>query len=292
MSNSQFEPITIAKAKKAFQGEYIDDDIILFDQFAKLPFPTEPRILDCILVGLCLQGSARYTVDTEMHEVSAGDVLIISHGQVTGDFLRSHDFNGIGLMVSFNFFSEMVKDIHEISSVFLFSRSHPVFRLLSDEEKVFKEYYELIRRKMLDTSHHFRKDVVCSLLTTMLYDIGNSIYRIQQHSDKKQTRSETIFIQFMRLLEENFKRERRVSWYGQQLCITPKYLSETVRLISKRTPNEWIDNYVVREIRVQLKSSTKSIKEISQEMNFPNQSFFGKYFREHTGLSPSEYRRT
>ena len=65
-----------------------------------------------------------------------------------------------------------------------------------------------------------------------------------------------------------------------------------MRQISKRTPNEWIDNYVVREIRVQLKSSTKSIKEISQEMNFPNQSFFGKYFREHTGLSPSAYRRT
>ncbi|SFG04430.1 helix-turn-helix domain-containing protein [Prevotella sp. KH2C16] len=292
MSNSQFEPITIAKAKKAFQGEYIDDDIILFDQFAKLPFPTESRILDCILVGLCLQGNARYTVDTEIHEVSAGDVLIISHGQVTGNFQRSHDFNGIGLMISFNFFSEMVKDIHEISSVFLFSRSHPVFRLLSDEEEVFKEYYNLIRRKMRDNSHHFRKDVVCSLLTTMLYDIGNSIYRIQQLGDRKQTRSETIFIQFMHLLEENFRHERRVSWYGQQLCITSKYLSESVKQISKRTPNDWIDSYVVREIRVQLKSSTKSIKEISQEMNFPNQSFFGKYFREHTGLSPSEYRRS
>lgn len=292
MSNSQFESITIAKARKAFLGEYIDDDIILFDQFAKLPFPKEPRILNCILVGLCLQGSARYTADTEMHEVSAGDVLVISHGQVTGDFIRSHDFNGIGLMISFNFFSEMVKDIHEISSVFLFSRTHPVFHLLKDEEDVFKEYYELIRRKMLDASHHFRKNVVCSLLTTMLYDIGNTIYRIQQHSGKKQTRSETIFIQFMHLLEENFKHQRRVSWYGQQLCITSKYLSETVRQISKRTPNEWIDSYVIREIRVQLKSSTKSIKEISLEMNFPNQSFFGKYFREHTGLSPSEYRRS
>ena len=94
------------------------------------------------------------------------------------------------------------------------------------------------------------------------------------------------------MVEQNFRNERRVSWYGQQLCITPKYLSEAIKQVSHRTPNEWIDNYVTLEIRVLLKNSTKSIKEIAQELHFPNQSFLGKYFKEHVGCSPSDYRKS
>ena len=77
-----------------------------------------------------------------------------------------------------------------------------------------------------------------------------------------------------------------------ELRITAKYLSETVKQVSRRTPNDWIDNYVVMELRVQLKNTTKSIKEIAQEMCFPNQSFLGKYFKEHVGVSPMAYRKS
>jgi AraC-like DNA-binding protein len=82
-----------------------------------------------------------------------------------------------------------------------------------------------------------------------------------------------------------------VSWYAKQLCITPKYLSEAVKAVSRRTPNEWIDDYIILELRVQLKNTTKTIKEIARDLNFPNQSFLGKFFREHVGISPLRYRR-
>ena len=94
------------------------------------------------------------------------------------------------------------------------------------------------------------------------------------------------------MVEEHCKHERRVGWYALQLGITPKYLSEAVKSVSKRTPNQWIDNYVLMEIRVMLKNSTKSVKEISNEMNFPNQSFMGRFFKEHMGMTPREYRRS
>ena len=93
------------------------------------------------------------------------------------------------------------------------------------------------------------------------------------------------------MVEEHFRSERRVGWYAIQLGITSKYLSETVKTISKRTPNEWIDYYVTTELSVLLKNSTLSIKDITARMNFPNQSFLGKYFKEHVGVSPSEFRK-
>ena len=82
-----------------------------------------------------------------------------------------------------------------------------------------------------------------------------------------------------------------MGWYAKQLNITPKYLSEAVKAISHRTPNEWIDYYTIHELRIMLKSTAKSIKEIAVELNFPNQSFMGKYFKDHVGVSPSEYRK-
>ena len=65
-----------------------------------------------------------------------------------------------------------------------------------------------------------------------------------------------------------------------------------VKAVSRRTPNEWIDNYVVMELRSLLKNTTKTVKEIAADMNFPNQSFLGKYFKEHVGLSPVSYRKS
>ena len=124
----------------------------------------------------------------------------------------------------------------------------------------------------------------------MFYDVGNIIYRFKE-TDKPQTRAEAILTKYIKMVEANFRQERRVGWYAQQLCITPKYLSEMVKAASNKTPNEWIDNYVTMELRVLLKNSSKSIKAITEEMNFPNQSFLGKYFKEHVGMSPSKYRK-
>ena len=64
-----------------------------------------------------------------------------------------------------------------------------------------------------------------------------------------------------------------------------------VKVASRRTPNDWIDDYVTLELRVLLRNTNKNIKEITEEMNFPNQSFLGKYFKEHVGIGPSAYRK-
>lgn len=291
MNNLLLNGVTIQKAKEVYNGPHIDNDLLLFDAIADVPLPDEPRRMECIILALCTQGKAQYSVDTVEHMVKPNDIIILNNGQVTDNYMLSHDLNGIAMMISQNFFNETIKDIHEMSALFLFSRTHPVCALTPKETQTVMEYFNLLKEKVSETDHHFRRDVVRSLLSTMLYDLGNAIYRIQTTNDKRQTRAESIFSDFIKLVEQNFRTERRVSWYGEQLCITPKYLSETVKSVSHRTPNEWIDNYVTLEIRVLLKNTTKSIKEISLNLNFPNQSFLGKYFKEHTGMSPSEYRK-
>ncbi|MFA4047308.1 AraC family transcriptional regulator [Prevotella sp. PCHR] len=290
--NGNITEISISEMKKLYNGSYIDDDIMVFNEIGSLPLPNEPRRMKCILLALCRHGKVQYSVDTEERMVAANDVIIISEGQVIDNYMLSNDLSGIAILISQNFFSEIIKDIHGISSLFLFSRSHPVFGLRQDEVGNLMTYFDLIWNKMNDNEHHFRKDVVRSLIATMIYDLSQVIYRIQQQKNKRSGRAESIFTEFIKLVEQNFRHERRVSHYATRLCITPKYLSETVKQVSHRTPNEWIDNYVALEIRVMLKNTTKSIKEIAEEMNFPNQSFLGRFFKEHVGMSPSEYRKS
>ena len=103
-------------------------------------------------------------------------------------------------------------------------------------------------------------------------------------------RAEEYFRQFTELLGEHYKHERSVGFYARQLCITPKYLTTLIKRISGKSVSEWIDNYVILEAKTLLKYSNMSVQEIAYYLNFPNQSFFGKYFKSHTGMTPSAYR--
>ena len=273
------------------KSDFIANDIILSEKMSMLALNAHPRRMTFILVALCTEGNAQFTIDTQRHDVKKNDIIVISDRHVIDEYVASDDVNGLAMMMSVNFFYEVVKDVRDVSLLFLFSRNHPVVSLNEEEVQTFKQYFYFLKKKVADNSNHFKRDLVRTLVLAMFYDLSNVIYRVQQVENKRQTRADDIFTRFIKLVEENYKRERRVGWYAEQLSITPKYLSETVKSVSKNTPNEWIDKYVTLEARVLLKTSTLSIKEISDELNFPNQSFLGKFFKEHVGMSPSAYRR-
>lgn len=279
------------KAKTWSESVFLDDDLLLTERINEAPMPTEPRRMNFILIGLCIKGEVMYQLDTQKQVIKPGNILIVSDRHVVDSYHHSDDMEGLCIMMSVHFFREIIQNVSDVSSLFLFSRQHPVMSLEQKEIETFKEYFQVIKQKICDQGNHFRKDLIKTLLLAMFYDLSNIIYRVQ-YNDKPQTRADAIFTHFIKLVEKNYRQERRVGWYAAQLNITPKHLSETVKNASRRTPNEWIDDYVTLELRVLLKNSTKTIKEIAQELNFPNQSFLGKFFKEHVGVSPSKYRKS
>ena len=290
MKQPGLRDITLNSILEVYRGPHIGNDIVLVDDFSRMPLPADTARMQCLLVAICLQGTATYTVDTVKRTVHANDLLVISNNQKTSNGWMSPDCRGIGLLLSYDFFHEIVKNVHEMSSLFIFARFHPVYALLPEEVERMKTYFDMIRAKMGNLEHHFRKETVQSLITTMIYDFSNALYRTQNSASCRNTSAEKIFARFIHLVEDNFRTQRRLSWYGQQLCITPKYLYGAVKAVSSITPTDWIDNYVTLEIKLLLRNTTKSIKEIAQDMNFSSQSFLGKYFKERVGMSPKEYR--
>lgn len=287
----QIKEANLANVKSWRGVAAIDDDLVLLDQLNNISIPHEARRMNFILIALCTKGQVEYSLDTQSHTVRPGELLVISERHVVNNYASSPDFEGLAMILSVDFFREVINDVADLSAVFLLARSKPVMALSEHEMRIFTNYFYTIKDRIESVNNHFRKALVRTLLLALLYDMSNVVYQFQQTTDQRLKRGDIIFTRFIKMVEEYCGRERRVSWYAGQLGITPKYLSETVKEVSRRTPNEWIDNYVIVELRVLLKNTTKSIKQITEEMHFPNQSFLGKYFKEHVGVSPSEYRK-
>jgi AraC-like DNA-binding protein len=118
------------------------------------------------------------------------------------------------------------------------------------------------------------------------------IERDPKSDDSRYVRQgERLFKDFMKILATDKIKSRSVSAYAQRLFITPKYLSSVSKQLTGKTASVWINEAIVKEAKRQLKYTDKSVKEIAMQMDFPNVSFFGKYFKTHVGVSPMEYRR-
>lgn len=277
---------------KLKSDDRIGDVIALSDNIANIFTPDGPRKMTFIIVMLCTEGSAQYTVDTREQVITKNDIVVISERHVIDHYVAAPDMRGLCMLMSVNFFYEAMRGVSDLSSLFLFSKNYPHVKLSDREASVFTDYFYMLKKKAGDKCNHFRRQVVQALFLAMFYDLSGVVYRVHNTISNRKTRANEIFRRFITLVEENYKRERRVGWYAETMGFTPKYLSETVREVSKRTPNEWIDSCVTLELRLQLRNTDKNIKEIAADLNFPNQSFLGKYFKEHVGMSPSDYRKS
>ena len=136
------------KAKKWKGGSSLDDDLLLLDDVKNAPFPYDPLRMNFIIIGVCTKGHAEYRVDTLEHVINSGDMLIVSERHVVDRYVPSDDLEGLVLMISMNFFNEIICSISDVSSMFLFSRFHPVFTISQRDCELFKQYFYVIRKKM------------------------------------------------------------------------------------------------------------------------------------------------
>jgi len=291
MLENRIVDIYLEEAQRAAGSVSLKEGLVLTDSIVANSNVHSPKRINYILMTLCQSGEACYTIDTRQQTVKQGDLLFVSERHIVDGYQSSPDFKCQCIMVSTEFYHSFVLNVRNVSSLLLFSTENPVVSLTETEIQTYGDYYRSIREKMT-ADHPYRTEVVKALLLAMFYDMSGVIWRVQRQTNKSQSRADAIFANFIKLLEEHFRSERRVGWYAGQLGISPKYMAEVVKLVSKRTPNDWIDHYVVLELRVLFKNTTKSIKEITEMLHFPNQSFLGKYFKEHVGMSPTEYRRS
>lgn len=239
---------------------------------------------------LCRRGTISLMMDDHQYNVQGGDLYIYPAFSQT--YIRgcSADFQGVVGKADFDFVLSSLDSIADTQS-HVYIRFHPLVSLTVTQCQCIEKMIDMIRmRKEIHT--HLKEPVVSALVQAFLYEvidtyITNSKDRIQS---KKQTRKDKIFQNFMVALHRNFREHRSVKFYAAQQNLTTRYFATLVHEVSGKTPLQWISLFVITEAKHLLSNPKMSIKEVADRLNFTEQSFFGRYFKQYAGYSPSEYK--
>ena len=277
----------------------IDNDLLVdytehFVEEGRSPIYKFPLRMDGLFIALREKGISDFSINLKEFQVGPNELVIGSPGDLMQSTINEGVYLSQTLMVSSNFLKEMYISLNSFMPFFASRKEQPVFQLTDNEVQELKEYFMLIMDAVKRETDYFRIDTTKRLLAAYLYKLGSILYRhlpeLQAEANKPMKREEILFKQFINLVSENHRRERRVDFYAEQLFLSPKHFSTVIKKVSGKTAGQWIDEYVILEAKTLLKYSSMSIQEVAYYMNFPNPSFFGKYFKQHTGMSPSDYK--
>ena len=272
--------------------ETIGHDLAVFDDFGGVPVFEYPSRINLAVLSLCLSGEASASINLKEYTFRTNDMLILMPGQIVQRHGESDDFTGCAFAISTDFVKNSLLGIQQFLPVFLRLKDDPCLRLNPDEVARILESHSFLRQKMRQKSHRYQREIALSLLHALFFDIAHIFDQHQPVRPKPQTRKDELFELFIRTVGEHYKQQRSVAFYADKLCLTPKHLSNVIKELTGKSASQWIDDYVVLEAKTLLKSTNLTILQISEELHFANQSFFGKYFKQHTGLSPMRYRRS
>lgn len=274
--------------------DVVDNDIALFDTESVTSLYNGPSKLEVVSIGLCLEGSTHFNISLREFEMIPGRMVIALPNQIIEQRQFTSNFKGIFFAVSKNLLESLPK-VGNVLSFFFFLKDYPCFDLSLNEQEMIKEYHAFIRKRLRNKEDMYRREVVLGLMQGFFFELCNIFNSYAPDSSavvKSKSRKEYIFERFYESLIQSYQSERSVKFYADQLCLTPKHLSGVIKEVSGKTVGEWIDELVILEAKALLNSSSMNIQEIADRLNFANQSFFGKYFKHYTGMSPKEYRKS
>lgn len=294
MQSHSADVISLRQIASHVNSDNLNEEILVFDNFSTFEkddvFPIR---IDALVIALCTAGTGKIGIDLREYEIKENSLMVIQPKNYIYLSDYSEDFRGTVVACSNHVVEDVLPKLTDILPLLMHHRTEPVTQLTSDEAQDIKNYYQFLRDKLKGPSTPFLKQKVLCILQAALYEMMEiNLKRNDRLEQSSRTRKEEIMAKFILAVSEDFRTERQVAYYAGKLFITPKHLSTVVKEISGRTAGDWIENYVIMEAKVLLKTTDMTIQEIAVYLNFANQSFFGKYFKHHTGMSPSNYRKT
>ncbi len=269
---------------------YLSDDLVILALDPNSPSLGRPVSLDGFAAIVMMSGEATLSINLNEYLVRPNDVVVFTPEVAINVVGYTEQASAYMIAFSKSFVNEIQIDLATSLPVYMRFGKDPVLHATSADVGEIRQVFQLIKTMLRSDKERYRHEIIRTLFTTAFYIITDLNQR-ERPANRPKGRGELIFEEFTSLLQRYNKRERNVGFYARQLNITPKYLSSVVKEVSGRTAARWIDESVILEAKTLLKYSGMSIQEIAYSLNFSTQSFFGKYFKQHTGTSPSRYKR-
>lgn len=269
-----------------------------------LPVIHEAVRIDGLMMVVGLKGELHLEIDFKECVVAPGTLICLGLDNIVRILPElSHDFDVYAVVISPSFMRDINIDLNVVNITSLAKAKRakplPLIPLHPDEQQMIYGLIETIHAynssKLIAT---YRRQIIMNLVATLLYHLMECGQRMSDDSDTDpdsvtavKPRRSLYLQEFMALAQKYHRSERSVAFYAEKLFISPKYLSLVIKETTGRSASQWIDDMVILEAKNLLRFSGKNIQQVAYELNFTNQSAFGKYFKHLTGLSPSQYQK-
>ena len=245
----------------------------------------------------CQRGSVEVSLEGCHYHIKPGDVYIYMASTLVHLLHKSEDAEGIMVEVDFYYILPIVNKVINVESQ-LFMRKNPCVSFSGEQcahfEYLLNNLWDRINAEDCQKENvqyqHLKLELIKSMGQTICYEILNMYFTNQPLQPLQQGKKDVVFQNFMLSLFRFYRKERDVSFYARMQHITPRYFSAIIKEKTGDSALQWIVRMVITEAKQLLEESDLSIKEIADQLNFPTQSFFGKYFKQYVGVSPKEYR--
>ncbi|ADV44077.1 AraC family transcriptional regulator [Bacteroides helcogenes] len=253
--------------------------------------------LDQCGLFLCRRGEIEVSLADKTYHITRGDMYIYMASTLVRLLHRSEDAEGIMVEVDINYVIPIVNRVMNVENL-LFLREHPCTSLQGEQfrhlECLMESLYERIETENISDMPRLCGNLTLELLKsmgqTLCYEVLNVYFANQPLQPLPQSKKDLVFQNFMLSLFRYYRHERDVAFYARMQHLAPRYFSTIIKEKSGSNALQWIVQMVITEAKQLLESSDLSIKEIAARLNFPTQSFFGKYFKQYVGTSPKDYR--
>lgn len=299
--NDTMHVLGFADVRKYF---HISDSADLADDFfiktmsvdKNMSFFKYPCRFDGFVAVFCLKGHLMVDLNLKSFELKENTLMLY----VPGNIVRVREMEGVTeppMLVVVGASRELIADVR-LDFAKLFNESmaildNPCISLTQKEFEISKKYYELARDLMGADIPNLR-ETIRALFSSIFYLLGTLWNRklnenVTNHV-RVSSRSKMVFESFLKLVTEHHNEERNLSFYADKLFLTPKYLSKLIKTVSGQSAPDWIDYFVILEAKNMLKYSEMTIKEIAMRLNFSSVPVFHKFFKQHTGMTPRDWR--
>ncbi len=252
-----------------------------------------PFKISFTLLLFCWQGRMRIRVNLNDYVMEANDLLLLLPNSIGECLEISEDCRAA--MIAFSNIDYIPKiELDKLLMQKVDVSNHYKMSLDAHDTQEFVALYTQLWEKMENPRYSQFRTVIINSYVQIFFCNVLSIVLLQtmERAERPQNRSMQLYDRFIKEVRQHYARERSISYYADRLCVTPKYLSQVIYRVSGRYAGDWIRDYVIFEAKALLKSGEYTVQQVSEMLHFPNPSFFGKYFKASTGLSPLKYRNS
>lgn len=276
----------------------LNDNVFIHDFKVEEPSTNTPHVpgrADAVGIVICHEGEISITINARDFVLQPGSAALILPNCIYDISLASLPARGRIFAVSAALLKDMHIDIRQVIPLGMHMYHNPCFHFSGHNIELYDHYLDIIRM-VSQRNNSLNRSVIQGILASLVAFIHEVM--AQEVGKTKESKSERgnnrnihLFEEFMHLLTENFRTEHQIGFYADKLCLTPKYLSLLIKQTSGRSVSEWIDYCIIMEAKSLLRYSDMSIQQIAYTLHFPTPSFFGTYFKRHTGLTPGDFRQ-